>query len=573
MARTFRLYRRSSAPARRSRALITILAALIALLFVSIPKARMDAPDAYAIKDAQIVVSPGKTIAKGTVVFRKGLIVDVGENAKIPADARVIDGSGSVVYPGLIDAYTNLGLPAPAVQQTTPAGGGRQAALAAAAGGQQPPPEVALGDPSVSAADQVKPGGSAIEDARTVGVTSALSSPRQGIFAGQSALINLGSEDPSHLVLRAPVALTVQFTTGSGFSGNYPASLMGTVAYIRQTFLDAIHYRDLVDRYNRGKRGVERPPYDKRLAALLPALNGELPVLFVASSDLDVGRVLTICGDFPKVKPIVMGALYGYRVADALKSKNVPVIVSVDFPRRPSDLPEDEDEPLRVLRNRAEALKNAARLVQAGVKIAFTSGTLRPTDFIANVQKAIENGLPKDEALRALTTNAAEILGASEQVGSIEVGKVANLVVAGGDLLARDAKIKHVFIDGNEVELKKPEPQPARGGGRPGGRPAAVDPSGEWNLIIRAPDGDQNAKLTINRQGDQITGVLATHIGNLEVKDARLNGNELRFAISGTLNGQSLEATVTSTIEGDSIRGAIVIASMGSFEFTGTRPR
>src|SRR5262249_13208707 len=160
--------------------------------------------------------------------------------------------------------------------QTGGGGGGRQAALAAAAAGQQPPPEATLGDPSLSAADQVKPGGSAIEDERTVGVTSALSSPRQGIFAGQSALINLGGEDASHLVLRAPVALTVQFTN-SGFSGSYPGSLMGTVSYVRQTFYDAIHYRDLVERYNRVKRGVERPPHDKRLAALLPALKGDLP--------------------------------------------------------------------------------------------------------------------------------------------------------------------------------------------------------------------------------------------------------------------------------------------------------
>jgi hypothetical protein len=127
--------------------------------------------------------------------------------------------------------------------------------------------EATRGFPSLAAADQVKPA-TAFEDPRSVGVTSALSSPRQGIFAGQSALINLAGDEASKLVLRAPVALTVQFSGGGGFGGGYPGSLMGTVAYIRQSFLDAIRYRDEVDRYNRIKRGVNRPEHDKRLAAL-----------------------------------------------------------------------------------------------------------------------------------------------------------------------------------------------------------------------------------------------------------------------------------------------------------------
>src|SRR6185369_278638 len=189
--------------------------------------------------------------------------------------------TGMTVYPGLIDGYTNLGLTAPAQAQTPAgAGGGRQAAVAAAAAGAQPSPETRLGDPSLAAADQVKPGTS-FEDPRSVGVTTALSSPRQGIFPGQSALINLAGEEASKLVVRAPVALTVQFSSGGGFGGGYPGSLMGTVAYIRQSFYDAIRYRDEVERYSRTRRGVARPEHDKKLAALQPALKGDLPVLFV----------------------------------------------------------------------------------------------------------------------------------------------------------------------------------------------------------------------------------------------------------------------------------------------------
>src|SRR3989441_1872991 len=229
------VFRAPGVIATRAFLALTLLAAAITML-THAAVARLDAPDAFAIRDAQIVTGTGKTIAKGTVVFRKGLITDVGEGVKIPADARIIDGAGMTVYPGLIDGYTSLGLAAPAQAQAPGGGGGgRQAAVAAAAAGAQPSPEARLGDPSLAAADQVKPG-TALEDARSVGVTSALSSPRQGIFAGQSALINLAGEDASKLVLRSPVALTVQFSAGGGFGGGYPSSLMGTVAYIRQTF-------------------------------------------------------------------------------------------------------------------------------------------------------------------------------------------------------------------------------------------------------------------------------------------------------------------------------------------------
>jgi imidazolonepropionase-like amidohydrolase len=566
----------------RTRVTFALLASAALAMLMHAPVARLDAPDVYAIKDAQVIIGTGKIIPKGTVVFRKGLITDVGETVKIPADARVINGAGMTVYPGLIDGYTNLGLPAPATETPAPGGGRRQAAILAAASGQQPDPQAAHGDPSLSAADQVKPGGTAIEDARSVGVTAALSSPRQGIFPGQSAVINLAGDEPSRLVLRAPVALTVQFTPSPGFFSQYPNSLMGTVAFVRQSFYDAINYRDQVERYNRVKRGINRPEYDKKLAALLPALNGSLPVLFVANTEGDIRRALMIADEF-KLKPIIAGALYGYRVAEILKARNVPVILSVDFPKRPAELPEDDDEPLRLLRARAEVPTGAARLAKAGVKFAFMSGTLRPEEFIANVQKAVENGLSKDDAIRALTINAAEIFGAADQVGTLEVGKVANLVVTSGDLLAKETRVRHLFIDGNEIELKRPDPAAQRAGGR-GRRPGAtattdttattVDPSGQWDLVIQIPQGAQNMRLSLRKEADQILGSLSGSRGTYEIRNARLISNELQFSSSVQINTDTMEINVTGTIQGDSMSGVVTIPALnGSFDFTGTRPR
>jgi hypothetical protein len=143
--------------------------------------------------------------------------------------------------------------------------------------------------------------------------------------------------------------------------------------------------------------------------------------------------------------------------------------------------------------------------------------------------------------------------------------------------LSKDAKVRHVFIAGNEIELKKPEAAPMRGG-MGGGRPgpptaAAVDPTGTWSLVVQTPQEEINAQLTLAKEGDQITGTLSSHMGNVAIKSGRVNGNQIRLTATIDMGGQSAEAVLTGTIEGDSIRGAIALGAMGSFDFTGTRPR
>ncbi|HEU4389984.1 MAG TPA: amidohydrolase family protein, partial [Blastocatellia bacterium] len=526
-----RLFRRDKAGPLR------VTLAVTALLLASLPPLAFgQRPGAFAVTGARIVTGTGKTIENGTVVFRGGLITDVGESAKAPADARIIDGKGLTVYPGLIDCFTNLGFPAQATPQPAGGFGGRREAQqqAPAAGAQQQTEELRHGDASRSAAEEVKPGGTAIEDARSAGITAALTSSRQGIFAGQSALINLAGTESAKMVVKAPIALTVQFSSGGGFGGGYPGSLMGTVSFIRQTLYDAIRYRDESDRYGRIKRGVPRPEYDKKLAALLPVLRGELPVMFVVNNDGDIRRAFIIADEF-KLKPMIEGALSNTKMADVLKTRNVPLILSLDFPRRAADATDDDEDSLRVLRDRANAPGGAARLAQAGVKFAFTAGSLSPRDFLANVQKAVESGLSKDQALQALTTDAAAIVGASDQLGSIEVGKIANLVVTSGDLLARDTRVRHVFIDGEEIELRRPDvPQRGPQQGRPGARPgpastdASTDPAGEWALTVQSPDGPINATLILSHQGNGFGGSLSSHLGIAQVRSGAVNGNELR---------------------------------------------
>jgi imidazolonepropionase-like amidohydrolase len=303
-------------------------------------------------------------------------------------------------------------------------------------------------------ADQFRPDGSKLEKARSVGITTALTIPRTGIFLGQSALVNLAGETPTKMVVKSPVALHVKLGQAEGFRV-YPGSLMGVMAYVRQTLLDAQQYGLEWNRYQHIKRGVPRPEPDKDLEALQPVMARELPVVFMADEAKEIQRVIKLAEEF-HLKYAISGASEAYQVADLLRDKRVPVLVSLNFPTQPKEADPEADVPLRVLRLRAEAPRTPAALYQAGVRFAFASGAMSdPKEFIKNAAKAIKAGLPEDEAIKALTINAAEIFGVAEQLGSIEVGKIANFVVTDGDVFSDKTKINRLFIDGRDIELKK----------------------------------------------------------------------------------------------------------------------
>src|SRR5215510_5724622 len=465
--------------------------------------------DAYAIKGGTVVTVTGATIQKGTVIIRNGLIEAVGADIPIPGDARVVDATGMTVYPGLIDAYTNIGLGATA---PTPAQGGRGGGqpappvpaipALASASAAQPTPTPSGQSPELMASDQLKVAAETFDQQRSAGITTALVAPREGIYQGQSALINLGDAAPEKLIIKNPVSLNVSFGAGRGFGGGYPSSLMCVFAFLRQSLLDAQHYKAAWEHYNRNKRGARRPETDKSLAALQPVIAGAMPVAFTANSEREIKRAIGLGEEFG-LKFIIAGGLQGYQVADLLKQKNVTVLLSLNYPQRPANLEDPESEPLRVLRDRAAAPTSAAALSKAGVRFAFQSGYLgRPSDYIANAAKAVEAGLSKDEAIKAMTIYPAEIFGVAEQLGSIEKGKIANIVVTSGDLFDRRSQVKHVFVDGKPYEIKAPtQAGPAgaggRFGGRGGGRPGAGIAANADSIDIQA----QTGRLDDQRRG------------------------------------------------------------------------
>ena len=457
---------------------------LTTLLFLAAGVLCAAAPSVIAIRNARVVPVSGPAIARGTVVVRNGLIEDVGANVAIPADAWVIEGDGLTVYPGLIDALSTFGIPE-AAPATTAVGGGRGGARVAAPASQPASPTGAQQEsattpargpedrPSTTswlkAADLVKPTDRRLDSVRGEGFTTAVTFPPRGIFAGQGAVVDLAGETSGDMVVADGAGQYVTFGTSGGFGGGFPNSLMGVIAYVRQVYLDAGHYRQAKEFYAAHPRGMQRPEYDRALEGVLQSSR----VLLPATRRVDVDRMLRFANEM-HLKAVLYGLPEGYRSADLLKDANLPVLVSLRWPEKSRDSDPDEPDVLRVLERRDRAPSTPGVLAKNGVKFALYSGGIdRRADLFRAVKKAIDAGLSPDDAVRAMTLSPAEIYGVADRLGSIEKGKIANLVVTKGDLFQDRTEVKYVLVDGVKFEPVEEPPTP-------GGRPAAAEgPTGE----------------------------------------------------------------------------------------------
>lgn len=553
------MLRRSQAGALLAVVLTTVAAPLAA---------QRVTPGTYAITNARIVPVAGPAIEKGTLVVRDGLIAAVGTTVTAPAEARIVDGTGLTIYPGLIDAYSSLGL------RAAPGGGAGGGGGGGGFGGGAAPARPAGApnsrqlpglQPEVRAIDQVVDNAD-FAAAHAAGITTALTAPSGRIYEGQSALISLGSGDFAALAIRPTVALHVGFQGIGG--GVYPGSLMGVFAALRQSLIDARYYRDQQGAYARNPRTARRPDFDPSLEALQPVLAGTMPVVFRANTQREIERALDLAKEFG-LKAMIGGGSEAYLVADRLKAENVPVLLSVNFPRRTAAPAADaEPEPLRVLRERVQAPKTPGALQQAGVRFALQAGG-NQADYVANLRRAVAGGLAADAALRAATLGAAELLGAADRLGSIEVGKIANLtVVKGGDLFAADARVSGVWVDGRPVAVAAPA-GPGRMMGPGGQRPGYA---GTWTMAVELEGLTRTVTLTLREENGQLAGAIAGDLGTADVVQTRVEADgSFAFAASVTTADGTEEAWFRGTLVDGAFTGRVDVVGQATGRFAGTR--
>jgi imidazolonepropionase-like amidohydrolase len=435
-------------------------------------------PNSYALTNARIVAAPGRVIERGTVVIRNGRITEVGAQVNAPADVLRMDLNGLTVYPGLIDAAATIGLP-----RAAPAQQGGRGAPAAAPQQSGPAGVVPEIQPTRTAAAVARLQDSDLESLRALGITVAQLAFDAAIISGQTAVLALRTTSVDSALLRTPAAVQIGMQTRRG---GYPSTLMGTLAYLEQAFSDAAYQQRVSDAFERSPGSGPRPVYDADRSALAPAIAKKIPVLINATRESDLRRSVALAKRM-NVDYVLLGTQEGYRAVDLLSKEAKPVIVSFDYPRadqvtgRVFELhvaPISGRDSAKIAADSGIAKQlrgNAAALVKAGVPVAFTTyGLDRVSDFRERVRGAIEAGLSADEALRALTLTPAKILGLERVTGSVEPGKLANLVVTEGDLFASSGRIRHVFVEGQHFNVREPENQGRGGRAGRGGQPGGV---------------------------------------------------------------------------------------------------
>ncbi|MEP7148624.1 MAG: amidohydrolase family protein [Acidobacteriota bacterium] len=519
----------------------------------------------YVITNARIVTVSGPTIENGTVVVRDGLIEAVGVDVKPPADAQVFDGAGLTVYPGFVDGLTSVGMQSPRTPTPAPAGGGGAAAQQAAPQTNSNYPAGLR--PELDATEDLRGGDAQFETNRNAGFTTVVTVGRTGIFNGRSAIINLAGDAVSGMIVKAPFAEHVSFAT---ISGQYPGSLLGTFSALRQMFLDAQRLQGLQKMYAANPRGMKRPDTDQSLEALFPILNKQMPIVFNANRENEIIRALDFAKEF-NLKAIIAGGQEAWKVSDRLIAQDVPVLLSLNFPKRTAAASADADpDTMDMLRFRAETPKTAARLQQAGVRFAFQSGGLTTlSEFFTNAGKAVENGLARDAAIRSMTLGSAEILGVSDRLGSVEKGKIANLTVVKGDLFGKDRLVSNVFVDGRPFEQKAPpadKPRPP-GGTAPGALPQV---GGNYSIAIEIPGQQLTGTLALTQQAAVITGSLQTQLRTSPVKDGKVTAEGFSFAATVEFGGSQIEVFVKGTVTGNQVSGTVDLPQ-GTVPFSGTR--
>jgi imidazolonepropionase-like amidohydrolase len=393
--------------------------------------------EAIVLRGGKLLTVSHGVIENGVLVIENGRIAAAGgANTAVPKDAKIIDVTGMTVYPGLIDSETHLGLTEVQADRMT--------------------------DDMIEMSDEIMPHmhvydafhaeSAVIPVTRINGITNAIVAPAiDDTLPGQDSFIQLAGKSAEEMILVRDIAMPLNFTgtqrrNQSFEQAKYPFTRMGMAAQLRQTFIDAQDYEQKLAAYEKKKSGDPEkagppPKRDLKLEALIPYLHGQKPVVLAAEEANDLQTAMGLAKEF-HLKVILNHLTHSAAILDQVAASGFPVIVGPIY-----EAPKESE--------RYDAVyKLPAEMARRGIKIAFASydaHNSRNLPYAAGYATAF--GLSHDEALKAITLNPAQMWGVDKNLGSLDTGKIANVVVANGDPLDVKTDVKHVFIEGQEIPL------------------------------------------------------------------------------------------------------------------------
>jgi imidazolonepropionase-like amidohydrolase len=498
----------------------------------------------YAITPVTIIQSPGRTVDKGTVVIKDGLIKAVGKNIAVPPEATVLKGDSLYVYAGFIDGLSHAGVSKP---------GNENRDRVKDPG--NPPPDRAGITPQTDVRNVLNPADKAVEELRAVGFTAAHVVPYGGMLPGSGALVWLGGRNADDMVLQAQTSF---FSTLATADRIYPVTVIGVMAKWRELYRQAAQAKAYATTYASARSGMKPAATDRVLEAFYPVIDKKIPVLFQAEKALDVHRVLDLQKGlgFPLV---VAEVKEGWDVAPKLKAANAKVFLSLQLPEEKKE--EKKDEPLKSMTAQekealdkrkaeftAKYIGQAAAFQKAGVPFGFSALQVKTGDIRGNLRKMIKAGLTEDQALAALTTTPAQLLGVSDLLGSVDAGKVANLVVTRKPYFDEKSVVHYVFVNGMlyKMDLAAAKKEAAK---------AAIE--GEWTVVSETPQGKTEALLTIKKEGTQLAGTVSGDFlpQPVALTAITFENNVLKFSFGMNQDGRDIKVDVEAKVEGTTFKG------------------
>lgn len=528
-----------------------------------------DAPGGFRLRTLAVtqarIVNPGQPVLeRGTILIRDGRIIAVGAEVAVPIDAEELNVNGLTVYPGFIDAGATKLLD-PNAQPTLPELRDEERSRAALAGMRDVSrPGIT---PHFPAAAHLKPPTDELERYRQAGFAVVHVIPTGRTVSGQSAVLQTAAGPARESLLNSQPFVAFHLIDRHG--AEYPSTLMGVMSQLRQAFIDAQRRHKQQQLAAKDGSSIRPPGEDLILDALTAVRMQQLKSIWSVQSRDDHERTLRFAREH-NVTPVLWGGQETVEWLAPLKESPLDLILQVDFGDEPSldaappkdvstTAVKDWPEPQRVREARRETWKkrtaSPAVLKEAGLRFAFSSrGVNAPADLLKGVRQAIQGGLPAEAALAAVTSDAAGILGVSDQLGRIEPGKLACLTVMTGPLENPDAKIRHLILPQRRYEYQRdaqPIPTPTT--------PAAPIPSvaGRWSVTINNPDSPLAGELTLEQQDKKLQGSFTSEAGNGRLTTGTISAEGLQFTVTIGAGDKAVNLKFDGKLDGEKLTGTM----------------
>jgi hypothetical protein len=519
----------------------------------------------YAITNATVIQAPGRKIDGATVVVKNGLITAVGKDAVVPPEAIIIKGDSLHVYAGFIDGLSRVGVTKPKEE------GNRERPKDPG----NPAPEVAGITPQNDVRSFLNPADKSIDELRAVGFTTAQVVPYGTMLPGSGAVVLLSGKSTDGMVL---VSKSVFFSELAGAQRVYPSTVFAVMSKWRELYRQALQAKNYENLYAANRTGLNRPASDRILESFYPVIDKKVPVLFESDKYLEAHRIIGMQSELGF--SLILGDLKeGWDAIPKIKSSGAKVFLSLDLPeadKKDKDKknlkPEVKEDTGTLTTAEKEALEKrkaefvslytsqSAAFQKAGIPFGFSTLSVKSGDIRANMRRMIEAGLTEDQALGALTVNGAQLLGLSDRLGTVDNGKIANLVLTDKPYFNEKSKVRYVIVDGVLYKYDAKETPKADANSK-------ADITGTWSVSAETPQGKNETSLKLTLDGSNYGGSVSG--GRLPqatpLETVQLNGNVLKYSFTFQMEGQSHKVDVEATVEGNTFKGTASVGQFGTF--------